>query len=137
MKDKFDLIGRLLLAFFFMTKAVEYFLHFGRKKAEMSEYYIVWMQNFWLYGAIFLLILGALLVGFGYRIRFGAILLILYWIPMTIFTHPFWLLDGMEYHEELELFMANLAITGGLFIVAVHKSGKFAVRKLLATTRVR
>ena len=137
MKDIFDLVGRLLLALFFITEAVEYFLHFDRMKAEMAEYYIVWMQSFWLYSAIFLLVLGSLLVGFGYRLRFGAVLLILYWIPMTLFTHPFWLLDGIAYHEELQQFMANFAITGGLFIVAVHKSRKYAIKKLLPTTKVR
>lgn len=137
MKDIYDLIGRLLIAFFFFVQGIEYLIHFKGMKIEMTGYHITWQQNLWLSGAIFLLIAGSLLVGFGYRIRFGAILLLLFWIPMTLIIHPFWRFDGTEYHSELQTFMANLAIAGGLFIVAVHKSGKYAVKKLFATTKVR
>ncbi|HHB78864.1 MAG TPA: DoxX family protein [Saprospiraceae bacterium] len=137
MKDIYDLVGRLLIAFFFLVQGIEYLIHFKDMKVEMISYHITWQPNLWLAGAIFLLIFGSLLVGFGYRIRFGAILLLLFWIPMTFIIHPFWRFEGIEYHEELKTFMANLAITGGLFIVAVHKSGKYAVKKLFATTKIR
>ncbi len=137
MKDIYDLLGRLLIAFFFFVQGIEYLIHFKAMKVQMTEYHITWQQNFWLSGAIFLLIFGSLLVGFGYRIRFGAILLLLFWIPMTLIIHPFWRFQGAAYHSELQIFMANLAITGGLFIIAVHKSGRYAIKKLFATTKVR
>ncbi len=132
MKDIFDLIGRLLVALFFLIEGGEYVVHYVGMKEKMAGYGITWMPNFWLLGAIFLLIFGSLLVGFGYRIRFGAVLLLLYWLPMTFIIHPFWRYEGEQFHAELSIFMAHMAIAGGLFIIAVHRSGRYAVHRLFA-----
>lgn len=137
MKDIYDLVGRLLVAIFFFVQGIEYLIHFKGMKLEMASYHITWHPGFWLSGAIFLLIMGSILVGFGYRIGFGAVMLLLFWIPMTFIIHPFWRFDGLAFHEELKIFMANLAIAGGLFIITQHKSGRYAIKKLFATTKVR
>jgi len=102
----------------------------------MTAYGITWQQDILLSGAIFLLILGGTLVLIGYRSGFGAILLLLYWIPVTFIAHSWWN-DPIELQrEESYAFMKNIAIIGGLMMIFVNGSGKYSVRRLFATTRV-
>ena len=72
----------------------------------------------------------------GYRSRFGAVLLLLYWVPVTFIVHAFWN-DPPEIQRTQSIFFSkNLAISGGLLIAAVHEAGKYSIRRLFATYRV-
>jgi len=136
MKDIFDLIGRILLSFIFFFEAYNYFV--SLKKKAMTIYGLTWNQDLFLYGAIFVLFFGALSVLLGYRMRLGAIMLMVYWIPLTFIVHNFWVeeSDTDVYRLQSILFMKNIAITGGLLITATHTSGKYRLRRLFATTNV-
>ncbi len=102
----------------------------------MATFHITWNQDILLSGAIFLLLLGGILVLIGYRSSFGAILLLLYWIPVTFIAHSFWN-DPVELRRlESIQFMKNIAIIGGMLIVLVNGSGNFSVKRLFATTKV-
>lgn len=138
MKDIFDLIGRILLSFLFFFEAYDYFAYESLNKEAMTIYGMTWNQDFFLYGAIFLLFVGALTILLGYRMRMGAVLLLVYFIPLTFIVHDFWTLppDSAEYHLQSILFMKNIAITGGLLIAATHISGKYRLRRIFATTNV-
>jgi len=137
MKDIFDLVGRILLSFIFLFEAYDYIAYAKANKAAMTSYGITWNQDLLLYAAIFLLVLGGLMVLTGYRMRTGAILLLLYWVPWTYAVHDFWDAPADEQRLQSILFMKNVAITGGLLIAATHTSGKYAIRRLFATTRVK
>jgi putative oxidoreductase len=65
--------------------------------------------------------IGGLFVLLGFKVRFGATLLILFIIPVTIIMHPFWLISGQEKMFQIAMFMKNLAILGGLLILAARK----------------
>lgn len=136
MKDWFDLLGRIILSMIFWFEAYDYIAFAKANKAVMSAHGLTWNQDLLLYGAIFLLILGGLMLLTGYRMRTGAVLLMIYWVPMTFVVHSFW--NDPEEQRRLQsiLFTKNLAITGGLLIAATHTSGRFAIKKLFATTRV-
>ncbi len=138
MKDIFDLLGRLLLAFLFLFEAYDYFAYESLNKKAMTIYGLTWNQDFFLYAAIFLLVVGSLTIALGYRMRLGAILLLIYWVPLTYIVHDFWKeAPGSEaYRIQSIFFMKNLAIMGGLLIAATHTSGKYRLRRLFATTRV-
>lgn len=136
MKDVVDLIGRVFLSFIFLFEAYDSIKFFQHTKDTMTEYGIMWKQDFLLMGAIFLLILGGILILIGYRSSFGALLLLFYWVPVTMILHSFWN-DPPELHRENSIaFMKNLAITGGLLMVLVNGSGRFSVKRLFATFRV-
>lgn len=138
MKDIFDLIGRILLSFIFFFEAYNYFAYETLKKKAMAIYGLTWNQDLFLYGAIFVLFFGALAVLLGYRMRLGAVMLMIYWIPLTFIVHNFWIEEtGTDvYRLQSILFMKNIAITGGLLITATHTSGKFRLRRVFATTNV-
>ena len=137
MKDIIDLIGRALLSVIFIFDAYDSIFYFQDTKDKMTEYGLVWKQDLLLIGAIFLLIFGGILVLIGYRSSFGAFLLLLYWIPLTFIVHSFWNDSPDVRRLQSVLFMKNIAIIGGLLMVLVNGSGRYSVKKLFATYRVR
>ncbi len=136
MKDIFDLVGRVLLSFIFLYEAYDYIAYFKANKVVMSAYGINWNQNLLIYGAIFLLLIGGLMLLTGYRSRLGAILLLLYWVPVTLVVHSFWNDPPEVQRMQSILFTKNLAITGGLLMASVNSAGKHSIRRLFATYRV-
>ena len=138
MKHWLDLMGRIFLATIFLFEAYDSIWYFAETKEKMTIYGLTWQQDLLLVSAIVGLILGGVLVLIGYRATLGAVLLLAYWVPVTFIVHDFWNLPpGEELRLESILFMKNLAITGGLLIMVVNGSGRYSVRRLLATTRVR
>lgn len=138
MRDVTDLIGRIFLATIFIFEAIDSALYFEKTKQVMTLHGLTWNQDFLLYGAIFLLITGGLLVLFGYRSTLGTILLLMYWVPVTFIVHDFWNApDKVELREQSILFMKNIAIIGGLLMLAGKGSGRYSIKKLLATTKVK
>ena len=136
MKDGIDLIGRIFISFIFLFEAYDSIKYFGATKESMDDYGLVWNQDLLLGFSIFILILGGILVLIGYRSSFGAVLLLLYWIPVTFIVHSFWN-DAAQFRRvESMAFMKNIAIMGGLLMILVNGSGRYSIRRLFATTRV-
>jgi putative oxidoreductase len=130
MKDVFDLIGRILLASTFLLAAYEYGIDFQEVKLAMIEDGVTWRPVMLLRGSIFCLTLGGLLVLFGYRAKLGAALLLAFMIPVTIIFYT----DDFSDPMEQTMLVKNVAIIGGLMMIFVNGSGKFSIRKLLAST---
>lgn len=130
MKDIFDLIGRILLATTFLLAAYQYIDGFQATKAAIMADGISWRPTLLLRGSIFCLISGSLLVLFGYRAKLGAILLLAFMIPVTIIFYT----DNLSNAVQQSMLVRNVAIIGGLMMVFAHGSGKYSVRKLLAST---
>ncbi len=137
MKDVIDLIGRILIAFIFLFEAYDSIYYFQATKEKMIAYGLTWNTEMLLLGGITLLILGGTLVLIGYRSGFGAILLLLYWIPVTFIVHSWWNDPIAIQREESLNFMKNLAICGGLLMIIVNGSGRYSIKRLFATTKVR
>ncbi|MFK7949129.1 MAG: DoxX family protein [Saprospiraceae bacterium] len=131
MKDIFDLIGRILLSATFFLAAYQYIVEVDTIKAAMIEHSISWQPVLLLRGAIFCLILGSLLMLLGYRAKLGAVLLLAFMIPTTIIFYTNNLSDPLQQ----TMLVKNIAIIGGLMMIFAHGSGKYSVRKLLASTK--
>jgi putative oxidoreductase len=67
---------------------------------------------------------------FGWHARWGALLLVLYLIPLTLLFHNFWALSGPDRQTELVNFLKNLAIMGGLLTVAAYERVTRPVEKI-------
>ena len=137
MKDWIDLIGRVLISFIFLFDAYDSIAFFKDTKALMIEYGITWQTDLLLYASIFILIFGGTLVLIGYRSSFGATLLLLYWVPVTFVLYSWWNDPEMLRRMNSIQFMKNIAIAGGLLIILVNGSGRYSIRRLFATTKVR
>jgi len=78
-------------------------------------------------GAIVLEIGGALSVLVGCWARLGASALIVFLVPTTLIFHDFWTYDGPERLQQMIQFMKNLAIIGGLLMVAAFGPGGYSI----------
>jgi len=136
MRDITDLIGRIFLSAIFIFEAFDTALYFEKTRATMTMYGLDSNQDTLLYGAIFLLVSGGLMVLFGYRSTLGAILLLVYWVPVTFLVHAFWESPTNEMRTQSILFMKDIAIIGGLLMLAGKGSGRYSIKSLFATTRV-
>ncbi|MBP7074510.1 MAG: DoxX family protein [Rhabdochlamydiaceae bacterium] len=141
MKKILMLVGRICISLVFVTSALSKIFSWDQTvqfmTGSLSKLIAGTPMPDFMHGAItficsyavfFLIIatifevVGGLLVLLGFNAQFGAILLILFLLPVTIIMHPFWLESGQEKTTQLAHFMTNLAILGGLFIL-VAKGG--------------
>ena len=136
MKHLLDLLGRIFIALIFLFEAYDSIWYSEENKAKMTEYGLTWRQDLLLYGAIFLLVVGGILLLIGYRVKLGALMLLAYWVPVTFIVHSFW--NDPESIRRIQsiLFMRNLGIVGGLLFLYVNGSGKYSIRRLFATSKV-
>jgi putative oxidoreductase len=70
---------------------------------------------------------GGLAILVGFQTKIAAWLLFLYLIPTTFFFHNFWALQGAEQQDNMIHFLKNVAIMGGLVILAANGPGPYSV----------
>ena len=132
----FDLIGRIMLSAIFVFEAIDTIMYAEQTKTTMADYGIFWRQDLLLYLSISMLLIGALLLLTGYRIKFGVLLLLLYLLPVTFIVYSFWN-DPIETQRfNGILFMKNIAIAGGLLIVAAHGGGKYSIKRIMRVSKI-
>ena len=66
---------------------------------------------------LFLELVGALLVFFGYRAKVGASFLAIYLFFSTLLFFPFWFYEGEQLSLNLVAFLKNVSIMGGIFLL--------------------
>jgi putative oxidoreductase len=138
MKHIFDLLGRLFLSFIFFYEAYDALKFAKGTKEKMTAFGFTSYQDFLLYSAIFILILGGALLLTGYRAKLGSFLLLAYWVPLTFLVFDFWNIEDELTHRMAGIhFMKNVAIMGGLMMVFANGVGKYGIKRIFATSRVR
>ena len=132
----FDLLGRLMMSAIFFYEAIDSIMYSEQTRTTMADYGILWSQDLLLYGSIVMLFIGALMLLFGYRVKFGVWLLLIYWLPVTFIVYSFWN-DPVELQRMNAIFfMRNIAVAGGLLIIASHGAGKYSIRRLTRVSRL-
>jgi hypothetical protein len=63
----------------------------------------------------------------GIEARIGALVLLLFLIPVTVIYHPFWKRSGADVVVEADHFLSNLAIMDGLLVIVALGSGRISV----------
>jgi putative oxidoreductase len=81
---------------------------------------------------------GGLSVLLGYHARFGAGLLVLFLVPVTLALHKFWgIQDPAAVQLQQAMFMKNLSILGGALLIAYFGAGPLSLDARRAVSRVR
>ena len=130
-------LGRAFLSLFFLVSALTKVMDWQNSQRGLVSLFCDWhvylagmpnLQNLcaallpWVPAFLIIVILleliGGLLLLFGYKLRFSALLLIFVLAPMTVLFHQFWFLDGYRHDIQFVMFVKNLAIMGGLLYVA-------------------
>lgn len=136
MNNIFDLVGRILISTIFFYEGIDSILYAEKTKLLMASYGITWKPDFLLYSSIVFLMIGATMLLIGYRIRFGVWLLLIYWLPVTFIVYSFWDDPVSEQRLQAILFMKNIAVAGGLLMIAAHGGGKYSIQRLFRVTRI-
>jgi putative oxidoreductase len=120
------LSGRILLSAIFLMSAFGKITDWSGTAEHMEKEGMVMIPIF-LAGAIAFEALGGLSVLLGLFTRYGAWLLIAFLVPTTLIFHDFWVKEGMERLQQMVQFMKNLALMGGLLMVAAFGAGRFSL----------
>ena len=120
------LVARILLALVFLVAGVRklmapaasagYLAKLGFPAPEV----MVWV-------AIAFELGGAILLILGWKTRWGALALALFTLIATFAAHRFWEFDAAQYANQMNHFLKNLAIVGGMVILAATGPGPFSV----------
>ena len=72
--------------------------------------------------------LGGLSILAGYKARYGAWLIVIFLLPVTVMMHNFWAIaEPMAARIQYIMFMKNLSMLGGAFLVAYFGSGPLSL----------
>ncbi len=103
------------------------FLVAGYTKIGGFDHVAGWMASMGLPAASVLLvptialeIVAGLMLIIGIKTRWAALALIAFTIPTTLIFHAFWSVDAAQFAEQQTAFLKNLAIVGGLLLVAAQ-----------------
>lgn len=136
MKDVIDLLGRILLSAIFIYEAYDTVAHWSSTRETLTTYGLLWRQDLLIAAAGLILLLGGILLLIGYRVILGSVMLLMYWVPVSLIIHSYWN-DPAEFQRlNAILLMKNLAIAGGLLMMIANGSGRYSVKRLITVLKI-
>ncbi len=118
-------LGRVLFALIFVASIVGHF-----SSAEISEAaaHGVPLATILVPLAGIIALVGGVSVMLGYRARFGALLLLVFLVPVTLVMHKFWGLPDPQMAMLQKInFMKNAALAGTCLLIMYHGSGPYSL----------
>ncbi len=118
-------VGRTLFALIFLASAP---MHFSAQTIAYARSTGVPMASLLVPASGVLSLLGALSLIFGYKARFGALLLALFLIPVTLMMHKFWTIqDPVQAMMQQVMFMKNTALLGAALFLTHFGAGPISL----------
>ena len=119
------LLGRILFSLIFLMTA---FGHFSKESIGYASSQGVPATYFSVPFSGILAIIGAICIILGYKAKFGAWLLVLFLIPVTLMMHNFWTVtDPMMKQMQMAMFMKNLSMLGGALLITYFGAGPLSL----------
>ena len=122
------LAGRALISSVFLVAGVRKILIWSQQVAYFTKLGFPAPEAFTVLAILIELGAGLALLA-GWRTRWAAWLLVLFVLIATFMAHRFWQFDPAQAANQMNHFLKNLAIIGGLFFVAAFGPGKASVDK--------
>lgn len=119
-------LGRLLLSLVFLFAGVSKIFNLEAAVDAFAQAEIGGGYIYTLLGLTFEVV-GALLILFGWYTRLGCIILMVFLFPATVLFHAFWEYEGPMRVLQQVMFLKNLAIYGGLVLLASYGPGKWSL----------
>ncbi len=117
--------GRFLYALMFLLSSAG---HFQRSTIDYAAGHGVPMATFLVPFSGAMILIGSLSVVLGYKTRVGALLIILFLIPVTLVMHDFWnLTDPMQVMFQRAMFMKNTSMLGAALLIFYFGSGPLSL----------
>ena len=121
------LLGRVLLSAIFILSGLGKLPHFHDIAGMMAGKGIP-MASVALVITLLIEIGGGLLVLTGYQAKYAALVMALWLIPVTLVFHHFWGIPGEQQQDQMVHFLKNVAVIGGLLILAYASPEKTEAR---------
>jgi putative oxidoreductase len=121
------LLGRILFSAIFIVKPIEHMC--PRMMEEAMKMNVPFPSiTVPLFGLLALI--GGLSILLGFRAKIGAILLLIFLVPTTIYMHPFWnAQDSFAQMMHGYCFWKNLSMTGACLLIIYFGSGPLSLVK--------
>ena len=120
------LVGRILISAIFLLSGIGKIGGFANTAGYMASQGVP-MINVLLAITIVIEIGAAAMLILGWKARWGAALLFLWMIPVTLLFHNFWAAPVDQQMIQQIMFMKNLAIMGGMLFIMAFGSGPYSV----------
>jgi len=119
------LAGRMLFSLIFLLAAIG---HFSHQEIAYAAQQGVPLASLAVPLSGVLALLGGLSVLLGYQAKWGAGLLIVFLVPVTLMMHNFWAVkDPMMAQMQMAMFMKNLSIIGGALLITQFGAGPLSL----------
>jgi putative oxidoreductase len=124
--DAVALVGRLAMCWIFLSSGfaklsdVAAFSTVLAKRGVPAPSFMGWLGAIVEFG-------GGLLVLFGFKIRFAAILMTLFVVVATLISHRYWEFTGEAFAAQRSNFWKNVTIIGGLLFMFLAGAGRYSV----------
>jgi putative oxidoreductase len=120
------LIGRILLSSVFIIAGINKIRGFSGEEMFVASKHLP-LPAVALAIAMIIELVGGLAILVGLCTRFTAWIVFLYMIPTTFIFHNFWTMQGAAHDDNVLHFEKNLAIMGGLLILAAFGAGSLSI----------
>ena len=120
------LFGRILLSIVFILSGITKITSFSMEQGYAVSRHLP-LPAVAVVVALVIEILGGLAILTGFFARLAAWIVFLYLIPTTFLFHNFWAMSGTDRYDNMAHFEKNLAIMGGLLVLAAVGSGAYSI----------
>lgn len=127
-----NLIGRVLLVALFLPAGIDKLTGFSGTVGYFSSLGMP-APSLGVVVAIIVEIIGGLTLLVGYRTRIAAVVLAVFTLSASVAGHAYWAAPADQAFMQQLLFFKNIAVVGGLLILAASGAGKFSVDRFRAS----
>jgi putative oxidoreductase len=118
-------IGRTLFALIFI---VSVFGHFSHGAIDAAAAHGVPLATVAVPASGILALVGGLSILLGYHARFGALLIVVFLVPVTLIMHNFWAVaDPQMAMTQKAMFLKNVSMLGGALMLMYYGSGPYSL----------
>jgi putative oxidoreductase len=123
------LLGRILFSTIFIDSGIK---HFTSGVINYAASAGVPMASVAVPLSGIIALIGALSILLGYKAKWGGWLIVLFLVPVTFMMHAYWSVsDPMQHQMQVAMFMKNMSMLGGAFIIAYFGSGPLSLDELV------
>ena len=120
------LVGRLLITYIFATSGIAKVVAWQGNVQYMSTRHLP-MIPLLLAAAMVIELAGSVCLITGYQARLAAMVMFFYTTMVTVLFHNYWAASGMLAGMQETHFRKNVAIMGGLLVLAYSGPGRWAL----------
>lgn len=120
------LLGRILFSAVFLIKSLEHFS--SQMVCHATHIGNVPFASFLVPAAGVVAFLGGLSILLGYRVKIGALLLVIFLLPTSFMMHKFWM-SGDFYANMMHqyCFLKNMALLGAALMISYYGPGPLSL----------